>query len=297
MAEMQPLKIDLAQEDAILRVLPRPPLLSSQHWNGITVQQHHQPDWETPEYYYTQHMLLVHTSDRAVQAERMLDGRRQQEQLGNGNIVIVPATVLHQANWDQENTFTLLFLEPVHLARVVYEFVDVDRVELIPQFAKFDSLIYQIGQSLGREIELNGVGSRLFVDSLTTALAVHLLRQYSVHQPILREYSGGLSRRTLQHAIDYIQEHLAQALSLEAIANAVEMSQYYFARLFKQSMGIAPYQYVLQQRIERAKPLLRDSSLSIAEIARQVGFSNQSQFTIQFRKLTGTTPLNYRRQR
>ncbi len=298
MSKMQPLTVDISQEDAVLQILARPPLLSSQNleWDGIYVQHHYQPAWETPEYSYTQHMLLVHNAERAIQAERVLDGRRQSEQLGNGSIVIVPATASHQANWNQENIFTLLFLEPTRLARVAHESIDVERVELIPQFAMFDPLIHQIGLALKSEIEWNGLGSRLYVDSLTTALSIHLLRSYSGRQQTLREYRGGLPQRKLQQALNYINEYLAQDLSLELIANAVDMSQYYFARLFKQSMGISPYQYVLQQRVERAKQLFITSPLSLAEIARQVGFSNQNQLTIQFRKFTGVTPLSYRRQ-
>jgi AraC family transcriptional regulator len=298
MSELKPLTVEVAQEENILQVLTHPPLRSSQllQWQGIYVQQHYQPAWETPEYCYTQHMILVHQSEQLVQAERMLDGRRQREYLGDGNIVIVPAAVSHQVSWNQENTFTLLFLEPNHLAQVAYESMNVDRVELMPQFASLDPLIYQLGRALQSEMESQGSGSRLFVDSLTTALSIHLLRHYTVRQQPLQTYADGLPPRKLQQAIDYIQAYLAQDLSLEAIASTVEMSRYYFARLFKQSMGISPYQYVLQQRIERAKALLRNSSLSIAEIAHQVGFADQSQLTVQFRKFTGTTPLDYRKQ-
>lgn len=298
MSELNPLAVDVTQEDNVLQILANPPLLSSQQleWEGIYIQHHYQPAWATPQYSYKQHMLLVHNSGPAVQAERVLDGRRQIEQLGDGSVVIVPANVQHQVNWDEENHFTLVFLEPAQLARVAYESVNVDRIELVPQFARRDRLIYQVGLSLKSEIESHGLGSRLFVDSLTSILAVHLLRHYSVWQQPLHEYTGGLSPSKLQRAIAFINDYLAQDLSLEAIANAVEMSQYYFARLFKQSMGIAPYQYLLQQRVERAKQLLTTTSLPIAQIARQVGFSNQTQLTIQFRKFTGTTPLNYRRQ-
>ncbi|MBW4422613.1 MAG: AraC family transcriptional regulator [Myxacorys californica WJT36-NPBG1] len=298
MSELKPLTVEVAQEENILQVLARPPLRSSQplQWQGIYVQQHHQPAWETPEYRYTQHMILVHHSEQLVQVERVLDGRRQREQLGDGNIVIVPATVAHQVSWNQENTFTLLFLEPNHLAQVAHETVNSDRVELIPQFSSLDPLIDQLGQALRSEMESQGSGSRLFVDSLTTALSIHLLRHYTVRQQPLQTHSGGLPHRKLQQAINYIQAYLAQDLSLEEIASTVEMSRYYFARLFKQSMGISPYQYVLQQRVEQAKALLRSSSLSIAEIAHHVGFADQSQLTVQFRKFTGTTPLDYRKQ-
>jgi AraC family transcriptional regulator len=89
---------------------------------------------------------------------------------------------------------------------------------------------------------------------------------------------------------------LGEDLSIAAIANALEMSQYYFSRLFKQSLGLSPYQYVMRQRIQRAESLLKTTPLSIAAIAQQVGFSNQGQFTIQFRKFTGTTPSRYRKK-
>ncbi|QYO63938.1 helix-turn-helix domain-containing protein [Leptolyngbya sp. 7M] len=143
---------------------------------------------------------------------------------------------------------------------------------------------------------INAWGGRLFADSLTIALAIHLIRHYSDWQQPLRENIGGLSQRHLQQAIAYINEHLAEELSIAAIAGELEMSQYYFSRLFKQSVGLSPYQYVMQQRIKRAQALLKTTSLSILAIATQVGFSNQNQLTIQFRKFVGTTPSEYRKQ-
>ena len=292
-----PLAVDFTQENEVLQILPRPPILSSQNlqW-GIYVQHHQQPAWETPEYSHTRHMLLVHTSEQLVGAERVLDGRRQREQLSHGNIVIIPVTVPHQANWNQENTFTLLFLEPAHLAHVAHESINLDRVELVPQFAMLDPLIYQIGLSLKAEVESPGLGDRLFVDSLTTALSIHILRSYSSRQQSLREHAGGLSQRKLQQALDYINTYLGEDLSLEAIASTVGMSQYYFARLFKQSMGIAPYQYVIQQRVERAKRLLNQPELSISDIALQCGFANQGHLNLHFKRLVGATPKDFRKK-
>jgi AraC family transcriptional regulator len=75
------------------------------------------------------------------------------------------------------------------------------------------------------------------------------------------------------------------------------MSQYYFASLFKQSMGVTPWQYVMQQRLERAKELLTQRDRSIVEIALQCGFKSQSHFTQQFRKFTGVTPKRYQDER
>lgn len=298
MTESQPLTVDFTREDDVLQILPRPSLRSSGNlgWNGIYVQQHQQPAWETPEYAHTRHMILVHSPDQTVRAERWFNGRRQPEQLGGrNNIVIVPAPIQHRANWNQGNPFSLLFLEPDYLTQVAYEFITADRVELTPHYAMHDPLIDQIGRSLTAELESSQFGNRLFADSLTMALSIHLLRHYSTWQQSLHNNNRGLPQRKLQQAIAYINEYLTEDLSLTAMANELDMSQYHFARLFQQSMDVSPYQYVIRQRIERAKYLLRTTSLSISAIAQQVGFSNQNQLTVQFRKSTGTTPSGYRK--
>lgn len=299
MAEPPSLRVDFTQTDDILQILPRLPLRSSLNlgWQGVCVQNHRQPAWETPEYAYASHMILVHGTEQKIQSEQIFSGYKHQNQLdGNHNIVVVPATLSYQANWSQESDFILLFLQPEHLMQVAHEWGTTDRIELLPQAAMSDPLIDQIGRSLAAELEANESGSRLFVESLTTALSVHLLRRYSTWQPSLQEPIGGLPQRKLQQAIAYIQAHLADDLSLMEIANQLDMSQYYFSHLFKQSIGVSPYQYILQQRIERAKFLLRTTALPVATIAQQVGFSTQSQLTVHFRKLTGTTPTHYRKQ-
>ncbi|MEL6161073.1 MAG: response regulator [Cyanobacteria bacterium J06627_32] len=97
----------------------------------------------------------------------------------------------------------------------------------------------------------------------------------------------------LQQAIRYIQTHLGENITLEAIASELEMSQYYFCRWFKQSVGISPYQYVLQQRVKRAQVLLQRQELSPAEVALDCGFNSQSHLIHHFKKQVGMTPKQY----
>jgi AraC family transcriptional regulator len=94
--------------------------------------------------------------------------------------------------------------------------------------------------------------------------------------------------------LDYIQAHLDRDLRLADLAAIVGMSQYYFCRLFKRSLEISPHQYVLHERIERSKRLLKQKDLAIVDIALMCGFKNQSHLTTLFRKSTGTTPKNFR---
>jgi AraC family transcriptional regulator len=297
MSEKQPLTADITQKDDMLKIFPRLPLRSSENlgWHGIHVQQHCQPAWESPESAQTTDIVIVALNSDLVRSERWFDGRRQQEQIGGGNnIAIVPAMVQHRGRWNQEASFSVLSLEPDRLAKIAYESVTTEHVELIPHYAMQDTFIDRIGKSLTAELKDDRFGSQLLVDSLTIALSIHLLRHYSNLNKPVRGDTGGLPKRKLQQAIAYIHDHLAEDLTIAAIADELEMSQYYFSRLFKQSIGVSPYRYVMEQRIEAAKHLLKKTPLPISAISARVGFANQNQLTIQFRNLTGTTPSNYR---
>lgn len=151
-----------------------------------------------------------------------------------------------------------------------------------------------MGLALKAELEAGGTDSRLYAESMATAMAVHLLRRYSLLEQEIKHYTGGLPKYKLREAIAYIQEHLEQNLTLAELAAVVHMSPHYFASLFKQSTGLTPHQYVTSCRIERAKQLLARRELTIVEICQQVGFQNQSHFTRVFRQHTTTTPKAYR---
>jgi AraC family transcriptional regulator len=113
-------------------------------------------------------------------------------------------------------------------------------------------------------------------------------------QATITSKNRSLSHVQLQQAIDYIYTHLNRDLSLAELASVINISPTYFASLFKQAMGTSPHQYVIQQRVERAKLMLLRTDLAIADIAIQVGFSSQSHLTQQFKRLTGLTPKQVR---
>jgi AraC family transcriptional regulator len=294
MTDAKPLVLNTTQRDENFEIFPCLPLLSSQKlgWDGIYVQYDQQPAWEMPEHSPTHHTVVVHHYKQASKTERVLDGRSQTAQISDGDIFLVPAKVSHKFSWETEIHYSSLMFDTTHISAIAHEFVDSDRVELIPHFAMRDPLIYQICLALLSELKSEGLGTRLYAESMATALWAHLLKNYSTHR--LQESAHSLAKRQLQPAIDFINDNLDQDLKLAEIAAVVNMSQFYFARMFKQLMGIAPHQYVVGRRMERSQQLLTKSQLSVAEVALRVGFSNQSHFTAQFRKATGTTPKGYR---
>jgi AraC family transcriptional regulator len=149
------------------------------------------------------------------------------------------------------------------------------------------------------ELETGGMGGGLYAEGLATALAVHLLREHSslghrAKRRVAREPKGGLSQRQLQKVTDFIGDNLPRHLSLAEIAASANTSPYHFARLFKESTGLSPHQYVIRERVERAENLLL-AGLPIGEVAVMVGFSNQAHLTRHFKRLTGITPAKFRR--
>jgi AraC family transcriptional regulator len=144
------------------------------------------------------------------------------------------------------------------------------------------------------EVQSGGIMGRLYLESLTQVLVIHLLRHYSTFTQPITSQNRSLTRTQLQQVIDYIQTHLNQDLSLAELASVIRISPTYFASLFKQAMGVSPHQYVIQQRVEQAKLMLSKTDLAIADIALQVGFSSQSHLTQQFKRVTGVTPKQVR---
>lgn len=290
----KPLVIDFSEEkeDGYRRVFARSPLLTnlSANWNGIYFAYDYQPPSEIPEVCATQHGLAIHIdAPTPIQVERTLDGKFRHEQMVQGDIVIAPASVSTRACWDTAGGVIYLGFEQSVFARHICEEFNPDRAQLVPHFATPDPLVYQMGLALKRMLESEGNTSRLYAETMCNALIVHLLQNYSTRPLRLREVSEGLPRHKLQQVIDYIQAHLERDLGIHELAEVVKISPYYFSRLFKQSTGLTPHQYVIRCRVYRAKVLLLQGN-AISEVACRVGFTDQSHLHRHFKRLLGMTP-------
>lgn len=142
---------------------------------------------------------------------------------------------------------------------------------------------------------LDGGGSDLYLESLGTALAVHLLRHYRQPPRASALVRGGIAPTRLRRVLEYVDAHLAENVPLADLATLSGLAFHHFAHAFKDSMGVSPHRFLIERRIARSKSLLATSHLSVAEIALMLGFTDQSHFTEHFRRLTGTTPARYRR--
>jgi AraC family transcriptional regulator len=97
--------------------------------------------------------------------------------------------------------------------------------------------------------------------------------------------------------VEFIEEHLAEDISLATLAELVDLSLYHFARAFKQSFGVPPHRYHMARRMDRARDLLQRSALSVTQIGLEIGFRETSSFTRAYRRFAGVTPSEFRRHR
>lgn len=267
-----------------------------QNRENILVEQFQSPPGEAMCDYSDEHTIYLSLASRPVRLLQIQEGKTHTGLYGKGDIAITPAKTPFFARWDQDDNYLQIRIASHFLQSVALEALAMnpDRFELLPEFRTRDSHIESIGMMLFAELKQENLGGRLYVESLTNVLAVHLLRQYTAAKPCFTMYEGGLSERQLLSALEYINEHLNQDIKLADLAQVLGMSQFHFSRLFKQSIGMAPYQYLLQQRIERAKQLLQQTEQSIIDIALECGFNSHSHLSKQFRQLTGVTPKAYR---
>lgn len=287
------------REEAYKRIYKRSPIFSSHAvgWDNLGIAYDWYPPGGMPKLLSKQHSISIFTDvPSPAITERQIDGRLKEEQVVQGSCVIVPANTSHQAEWNKKSGALTIAVDPTIFAQTIYEVVDPDTIELLPLFATPDPFIYQIGVALKSALTRNNTSSRLYAETLVDTLILHLLEHYSTTCPNLREsITGQLPKYKLQQVINYIDAYLDRDLSLKELSNLVQMSPHYFSTLFKQSTGTTPHQYVIRCRIERAKYLMEQNKLSLAEIATQVGFVDQSHLHRHFKRLVGITPKNYRK--
>lgn len=225
-------------------------------------------------------------------------GHVQQGDKPPSGIAILPAGM--PAAWRLDGRVDVLHLsvEPLLLERVAVQggLKRADQIEVVAQFGGPDPHIEHIGRALRAELEA-GLGGRLYAESLATALAAHLLRRYSsAAGTAIHDSGAGLSPSQLRRTLAYLQEHLARNVTLTEIAAQAAVSPSHFGVLFRRSTGQSPHQYLVRQRVERARVLLCNTNRPLAEIAAAVGFCDQSHLARHMRRLLNVSPRQIRGQ-
>ena len=189
----------------------------------------------------------------------------------------------------------ILDIEQAAFARHIEETVRGGRVELTTHLNITDPQIVTLCRLLQADLEAGCPAGPLYGELLGAALAIQLARHYSAGATTPDPPRGGLPPASLRRVLDFIDANLDNTVRLDVLAREVGVSAFHFSRLFKQSTGTSPHQYLLSRRLDRAKTLLRQQRMTLADVSTSTGFADQSHFTKVFRRFTGVTPSEYRR--
>jgi AraC family transcriptional regulator len=271
-----------------LRPMGLPPVLSSAPlgWRGYHLEHQRMPSLETRDVIWLNNMIFVHLSPITLELKQR--SRFVPRRINTGHVTIVPTQgVTHCRTGDPVNVVSLS-IEPAFLATACGELAGADNFELRLLNGVTDRFVEGVCLALRHEVAGGGKSGRLYADAMVTSLAIHLASRYSGRKTT--RHDRGPSPRVVRRAQLFITDHLAHDLTLAEIAAAVNLSPFHFSRVFKQHTGLSPYQFLLQQRIERAKQLLLRAQHSISAVALEVGFYDQSHFSLHFKRLCRMTP-------
>lgn len=209
----------------------------------------------------------------------------------HGDIDVIPAGTASRWELQERDTAFAVSVSPKVLQAVI-EDLDLDpaRLEIVNRFQMRDPQLEHIAWAAMAEMEHGFPCGRLYLESLATALASQLVSYHSTSGPRRAQLNGGFSDRKLKAVLAFIEENLANQLSLSQIAGAAGMSVSHCTVRFRESIGSPIHQYVIRRRLERAVTLIREGKMSISQIALESGFSHQSHLAMHMRRQMGVSP-------
>jgi AraC family transcriptional regulator len=267
-------------------------------WDGIAVENVRCLAYDRFEFRFraARHLLLVYeegvrdhgeTSVRTLPPSKLRTMKRK--------LTFVPAGHEYH-DWQQPRVpsrMTCFYFDPAKMP-IHGIGADTSAAQLAPRLFFEHSVLWDAAMKLAAAIDQDCENER-YCEALGVVVAYELMRSHGHspgREPLAR---GGLAVWQQRAVTTYIEEHLAEPISLAELAALARLSSYYFCRAFKQSFGLPPHRYHINRRIERAKTLLGDFGQSVTDIGLALGFSETSAFSAAFRQTTGVTPTQYRR--
>ena len=297
---MQPKENGLEELETVHKIIPVDPSTASYRmgWKGLQAFR-----WKIPA---GGEVTLPPVSPHALslsirppeKSNVRYEGVKRDMPLPAGLIALVPAGSPLLVRWQGSRDHLQVSLDPSLVARVAAESFGFDSTQVVvpPLYGLNAPELRSAMLAVDAELRSGGIGGPLMVEALATVLSVHLIRHITGRHRLPASADGVLPRRKLHTIIEYIMENLGgSSPTLEQMASIADLSPYHFARQFKAATGLAPHQYVIARRVERAQQLLwGHSKLGLAEVALNVGFAHQSHFSFHFKRIVGVTPGQFR---
>ena len=262
-------------------------------WSDVHVEVGRNGAWDVDDVSVSRHYLALNTDDIPLTFEAKVDGRFRTTTIAPGEVWFCPAGESFSHRVAVPAGFALVTLEPSKLVRLVED----DETELRRRYAVERPQLEHLVRALAAEAERGGPSGTIFVEAITTALAVQLVDSFGTRTQS-RDDTAGLNGAALRRVLLEIDARLSDGITVEQLARIAGLGPAQFARGFKAATHESPYQYVMRRRLEEARTeLARLPDPDILNVALRFGFSDQAHFTRLFRRHFGLPPGRFVRER
>ncbi len=261
---------------------------SNDTWTGFRIGHMIRPAMYVPEHTLSHHTLQFNFGGPLNMAWKS-QGKWVTGICNTGNIVgLLSCSEKEEIQWEDEyNSFEISF-DPLYIDSLL----EKENFKFREQRNLSDPFLKDIASKLCSEAHSGYVIEKLYVESLAVACAIHLATTYSINHKKIFAPKGKLSSYQLKNVIDYVRSSIHGVICLEGLASSIHLSVFHFSRLFKNTIGVSPYHFVLQLKIEYAKKLIKQR-ISIGDIAYMLAFTDSAHFCNAFKKIAGQSPLQF----
>ena len=263
-------------------------------WQGVRVEQYHLDSLALPPHYHAHHLLMLYEGDGPHLVRHKREGRVQEQTFRTNDLGLYPGGDYGSISCPTPSSNIYLSIDDQHLDGLAQQSLGLTHFALGERFQFNDPLLNQLGRQLLTAASSQHALGLLYVESLVNALCYHLIEHHATHEH--RPAKGQpLTSTVLSRINAYLEAHVDMPITLHALAEVANLSMFHFARLFKQTTGVSPYQHVLNWKLQRARQLLRVGSTPVADISDALGFASPANFSAAFKRVTGQSPLEFRR--
>ncbi|WP_298838059.1 AraC family transcriptional regulator [uncultured Roseobacter sp.] len=251
-----------------------------------------------PEEVFAEHHVLLNLRPEPHRVQNRRDGVLRDFTLRCNDIIVTPAGMKSGWRWFAKSDVIVVTLDPEKVHRFAQTelglLLDAQQFRDLPQFSDAD--LCAAGVMLRDALEADDISSGVMFEAMSRVLLVKLLQRYGKRRPEDVAMTARFTSAHYNRVLAFIRARLDQTITVDDMASEAGMSPSHFSRVFKETLGSAPMQYVLAYRVEQAGRMMQDPALPLSAIAMACGFADQAHFSRSFKQLTGKTPRAFRNE-
>lgn len=284
-------------------IYPSSPLLSSEVIRRTSVTDIFKLEYfesnpaSMPIQVFDQHHILINLNPNPHRVENWRAGEHRDFTYYQYEMVLTPAGVESGWTWHEKSKVIVITLEPKKFEEFATKELGVvlssEHLENIPLLKDED--ICRAAEFVYQALEDKSLGHEVMFESMARVFLVKLIQKYGKKQIVNYNEKKGFTTAKYKKVLEFVIDNFSKNIALEDLGSAAGLSPHHFSRLFKETIGKTPMQFVQEHRVEEAKKLLKDQNIPLIEIAHRCGFSDQAHFSRVFKKYTSSSPKLFRK--